>query len=108
MIILLNHMQLLGVNNGIVKYRISIQLNMDAFSGFGSTTVINSTWALYAHNSQYDPWTNQYFVLPFTQPLFAAGSNATCDVLRQKSNVLSFRFPSTKLQLQLRKSSRLT
>jgi hypothetical protein len=89
MIILLNHMQLLSVTTSEVYSRTSIQLNMDAFSGFGSTSVINNTWALYAFGTVYDPWTSQFFVLPYTQPLTVNNGSRPedskiCDVLRQK------------------------
>jgi hypothetical protein len=85
MIILMNHIQLLSVETNRGINRTSIQLNMDAFSGFGSTSGNNNSYAIHPTVTSYDPWTGNYFVFPFDGNFLNVSTmSKKCDILRQK------------------------
>ena len=64
MIVLMNHVLIRDVQTDQNRNRTTIQLYMDAYSGFGSTSVKNNSYDLYLLDSFYDPWTEHYFVFP--------------------------------------------
>lgn len=85
MIVLNNAAKIHAYSTNVAVARVSIMLNMDAYSGFGSTSAMNSTYYLYPTMTEYDPFTEHYFLLPYAVKLTAGNyTQKTCDFLRHR------------------------